>query len=211
MGDRTARGSKFIGRVGAFALIAVVLGAVAPIVLPRLSVLGLRNGELLLLQALGAALFSPVCCAPLLIPIGLVAVFRERPRWRGAVVAACGVVAPALGFTRGEAWFAEFDQILLVEVAEHSEPLVEAIRRYDTDHGRPPARLADLVPDYFPQRPRTGLRGYPEYDYRPNPGFGNRWVLEVSLGLDSLLYFESQEYGDSEVPRRIGDWIYVSD
>jgi hypothetical protein len=46
-----------------------------------------------------------------------------------------------------------------------SRPLIEAIARYHDARKRYPDRLGDLVPDFLPSVPSTGMRGYPSYEY----------------------------------------------
>jgi hypothetical protein len=49
--------------------------------------------------------------------------------------------------------------------AERARPLVEAIRRYEQEHGQAPASLQALLPGYLPRVPRTGLLDYPDFIY----------------------------------------------
>ncbi len=52
------------------------------------------------------------------------------------------------------------------QVTQVAKPLIAAIDRYVADTGVPPARLADIVPNYIRQIPATGLDDHPEFDYR---------------------------------------------
>ncbi len=55
--------------------------------------------------------------------------------------------------------------------------VVEAIERFEAVHGSPPNSLEDLIPNYLPSKPHTGLGKYPEYEYRifANPGSSLVW------------------------------------
>ena len=105
---------------------------------------------------------------------------------------------------------------------ERSKPLVAAIRKYESAAGHPPQSLSDLVPDYLPEVPGTGVGSAPEYHYvagdqARHAYHGNPWILRlpVSVGIlnwDLLLYYPLQNYpahGHGGVIRRIGDWAYV--
>ncbi len=51
------------------------------------------------------------------------------------------------------------------EAARTGMVVIEAIERFQADHGQPPGSLDELVPDYLPEKPHTGMRDYPEYTY----------------------------------------------
>ena len=99
--------------------------------------------------------------------------------------------------------------------------LVRAIHQYENNTGQPPPDLADLVPDYLPSVPRTGLPAYPDYEYStghaPDRWDGNPWVLYVltssgGINFDQFLYFPLQNYPESGCGgalQRIGAWAYV--
>jgi hypothetical protein len=106
--------------------------------------------------------------------------------------------------------------------AQRSRPLIAAISQYDRDHSAPPQSLDDLVPDYLPRIPSTGMMAYPEYRYHAGDKAkreyaGNPWALSVDtpsggLNWDQILYFPNQNYpargyGGSLEP--IDDWAYV--
>lgn len=67
--------------------------------------------------------------------------------------------------------------------------LIKAIEAYAHDKGAPPATLAQLIPDYIPAIPHTGIAVRPGCDYEPKPGLcgvskdrPNNWNLSVSIG-----------------------------
>ena len=106
-------------------------------------------------------------------------------------------------------------------LAYRSASLVDAIKKFEIQRGKPPDTLADLVPAFFPRVPSTGMGGYPEYNYFTGSAaeeYGrNRWALDVyafgpGLKWDRFLYFPDQAYpetGFSGRLERIGDWAYV--
>ncbi len=107
-------------------------------------------------------------------------------------------------------------------LAQRSTPLVDAIARYEEESGSPPPSLDDLVPDYLPEVPSTGMGAYPDYEYITGDTAQDRykknsWVLIVptppgGLGWDQFMYFPNQNYperGYGGVLERIQDWAYV--
>lgn len=125
-------------------------------------------------------------------------------------------------------WFAmDWGQMIrhqgFVDLANRSKPLVQAIHAYEKYHGEPPLSLSDLVPDYMPAVPDTGLGAYPEYEYLSSsqqgiyPYHGQPWVLSVYTPsavqrFDEFFYFPSQRYpayGYGGEFERIGDWAYL--
>ncbi|MFK7778753.1 MAG: hypothetical protein QM501_11665 [Gimesia sp.] len=105
---------------------------------------------------------------------------------------------------------------------ERSQPLIQAIKQFENDYGAPPKELVELVPDYLPAVPDTGIRACPEYHYDSGDIArkqydGNPWVLRFptpvfGVGFDEMLYFPKQNYpkhGYGGVLERVGDWAYV--
>lgn len=70
-----------------------------------------------------------------------------------------------------------------LELSERSTPIVDAIRAYETKNGSPPDRFEQLVPEYLPTIPATGMRAYPTYQLyvskAPSEINGNPWMLSV--------------------------------
>jgi hypothetical protein len=52
------------------------------------------------------------------------------------------------------------------QAAERAGPLLQAINAYTAAVGHPPSELADVVPDYLPALPATGLPECPRFEYR---------------------------------------------
>lgn len=105
---------------------------------------------------------------------------------------------------------------------QKSQPLIAAIKKYEQDNSTPPRTLQDLVPNYLPAIPSTGMGAYPDYRYftgnEAQDEFpGKRWVLSVftpgpGINFDQILYFPDQNYPETGFGgslERIGDWAYV--
>lgn len=102
-----------------------------------------------------------------------------------------------------------------------STPLVRAIEAYQTERGRPPSTLEELVPAYLGKVPSTGFGASPEYRYlegKEAKEYGeNPWVLIATppcqfMGFDLLLYFPRRNYpltGYGGWLERFNSWAYV--
>lgn len=103
-----------------------------------------------------------------------------------------------------------------------TQPLIHEITQFERDHGAPPKKLSDLVPNYLSTVPDTGMRAYPEFDYfvgeeSREQYHGNPWVLTVftptvGIGFDQIMYFPNQNYpkvGYGGWLERVGNWAYV--
>ena len=103
-------------------------------------------------------------------------------------------------------------------VAEAGQPLIEAIRRYESDHTSPPASLEALVPGYLPAIPKTGHARYLEFEYDTfdpgdGPAVGVTWQLRVPVtaSSDTFFYWQTEDYSQFYGPRSIemiGRWAY---
>lgn len=107
-------------------------------------------------------------------------------------------------------------------IAAEAEPVVVAIKRYESAHSWPPARLDDLVPDYLARAPRPNARQFRAFRYERNPWVPDTvsarpsWSLRLSCGwglnFDVFVYWPTEQYplhcygGTTE---RFGRWIYV--
>jgi hypothetical protein len=112
------------------------------------------------------------------------------------------VAAPACGPSRAE----------IEAVVDQGAPLIQAIRKYEGDVGKPPRSLAELVPKYVEAVPGTGLREHPNYLYTVRPGPPEQWALSVrmeSLGFKHISYEPSGRYPIPVTPLRDG-WVMVS-
>lgn len=161
---------------------------------------------LVLLAALAAFVVCPVCL-----------LFRKyRPNALSWLL--CAVVFTA-AFLGGMTWRNDICRANLLRVTERGQPLVDAITVYQAEHGRPPAALDELVPEYIDRIPETGIGAHPEFGYRvgePEQHDGNEWVLVVTppcvAGFDSFLYFPKQNYptrGYGGGLEPVGTWAWV--
>lgn len=104
-------------------------------------------------------------------------------------------------------------------LAQRSIPLVEAIKAYEQKHGNPPPTLNDIVPDFLPSIPETGMGSYPQYRYyvgKKDRYHGNPWILEVFtpsalINFDVFVYAPKQNYDSwcGDPFERVGDWAYL--
>ena len=109
------------------------------------------------------------------------------------------------------------------KLAKRSELLVQAIKNYELQYGSPPAGLENLVPEFLPNIPQTGMGAYPEYEYKVGDEAQefakDAWCLVVraplaGLNWDVFIYFPNQDYAEcvhayGGVLEKVGDWAYV--
>lgn len=101
--------------------------------------------------------------------------------------------------------------------------VVAALNRFHGDKGKFPESLNELVPEYIPLVPSTGLLGYPEFYYH-KADEENDWIrgnAEFELGIectsgginfDRFFYWPSEQYPDfiyGGSVERIANWAYV--
>jgi hypothetical protein len=105
-------------------------------------------------------------------------------------------------------------------LAERSKPLVDAVRAYEDKHGRPPASLEALVPEFIASIPSTGMKAYPKYEYSVVTNanvHGNPWIITIftpsgGINFDQFMYWPLTNYparGYGGWIERVGDWAYV--
>ena len=107
-------------------------------------------------------------------------------------------------------------------ITARGRPLVAAIKQHQAKQGTPPGSLDELVPDFIPAIPDTGVGAYPKYEYlrQPDPVKygGNPWVLFVNVSTDDqmqdlLIFYPNQNYPSRQQVasvRRFGDWAKIS-
>lgn len=104
------------------------------------------------------------------------------------------------------------------ELAKRSEPLIEAIEKYEKDVGNPPQTLGMLVPAFIKKVPSTGMGAYPRFEFDVLELDGKKvWELKVpcSIGFvnwDVFFYRSSKKYETREhggTVTKMGDWAYV--
>lgn len=105
---------------------------------------------------------------------------------------------------------------------QRSQHLITAIKKYELDNSTPPQSLNDLVPDYIPAVPSTGMMAYPEFRYHVGDEAkkhyaDNAWALSVftpsgGINFDMMLYLPNRNYpqhGFGGWLEPVGDWAYV--
>ena len=105
------------------------------------------------------------------------------------------------------------------KLAIRSQTVIDAISRFTIAKGHPPATLQDLVPEFLPAIPSTGMPSYPNYEYSTESERwkGNPWVLYINtpigvINWDMFLYFPLQNYPEEGYGgrlQRVGTWAYV--
>lgn len=140
---------------------------------------------------------------------------RHRPSRRTLLLAVLFLVSFVGGQFAGRAVWRD----CVRRFTGRGDVLTGAIHRFAAEQGRPPGSLAELVPQYLPAVPATGI-GTTKYEYvtgRPDEYDGNPWALIVSapsypMGFDLLIYFPRQNYPDKGYGgwvERVGAWAYV--
>ena len=155
-----------------------------------------------------------------IVPIVMVPVALLFMPWRASRIAAqqmllLGLVWLCAGVV-GVAAEKPIRRLVFEGVAEDAEALVNALHRYQRERGQPVAELELLVPDYLSHVPDTGLTGFPNFGYSPDPAT-NTWrlAIQVSSGImnwDVFMYESTEVY-----PERtrvgwvepMGRWAYV--
>ena len=107
-------------------------------------------------------------------------------------------------------------------ITARGRPLVAAIKQHQAKQGTPPGSLDELVPDFIPAIPDTGVGAYPKYEYlrQPDPVKygGNPWVLFVNVSTDDqmqdlLIFYPDGNYPENRpghLVRRFGRWAEIS-
>lgn len=171
-------------------------------------------------------LINPVLLSLLLVPLLVFLLLKQELR-RVVLVLLIGCMI--YGFVGWSIFYIAsiYRMSRFADVAQQSEYLVDAIRRYEIDKGAPPARLDDLVPAYIPGMPETGLGAYPAYGYQvtneynrqltAGPWFNRLWLLYIDIPLqdghgEKFIYFPPRdipEQWEQTIVQRMDDWVYV--
>lgn len=162
----------------------------------------------------------PILAAFLLIPVALILLFWQRYRITALTMFLGCVIYLIVGIA-GISLSNEVRRRGFVNLAQRSRPLVSAIQQFELKHGKPPEKLEQLVPEFLPAVPKTGIGAYPNYEYfivKDQATYeGNAWVLRVdtptgAINWDAFLYFPKQNYpqvGYGGWLERVEDWAYV--
>ncbi len=214
LGELRIRSRAFLRTCGFIVLFnAVVLASAwAEVFLPLPKFIGM------IFSVVGfAGVFVLVAAA--FVPLGalglsLMAIFRRDVRSVLPAMLVLGLVGFATSVPTGIAGFKIWDAGFR-KIARDSAPLVAAIRKYEGDHGKPPADLGALVREKFlPEIPSTPC-GCSEYRFSLG-SHGNPWTLTVNppfrgIGFDRFDYWPKQDYPERDSGgsyERFGDWVY---
>jgi hypothetical protein len=130
--------------------------------------------------------------------------------WRPIALAALFEFCLFVGLAPAKVGAEALQRLAFDSLKSRSSELIKAITAYAHDKGMPPAALAQLVPDYLPAIPQTGIALAPHYKYRTSPALcavskkrPSDWHLLVSvrgfLIVHELFYCPGVE-----------DWLYES-
>ena len=174
------------------------------------------SGAFLMIES---ALIVGCMGVPIGLALGIGLTFRREQRRDGILLIVCSLVFCCAEIA-GSVWGHSVRRNQMRVFADRSRSLVAAIKRYETKYSAAPKNLSELVPEFLPAVPHTGLGAYPDYRYklpkRPGEYEGNDWALIVDTGLgmnfDSIMYLPRQNYpehGYGGALVRINDWAYV--
>lgn len=175
-------------------------------------------------------LFALSIGAVIFILVALIISLFIKRIWCPQLQTVCALLAITFGlmwFTAGEiSW--RIRRAAFERVAQRGEVIVQAIGTYQTQEGKFPESLDDLVPKYIDKIPGTGIRAYPKFEYeilKPhNKDYKELYKKHKALyelrvncpsgGLnwDCFFYWPSQDYPNhiyGGVTERIGKWVYV--
>jgi|SRR5689334_13632635 len=169
------------------------------------------------LSMVGAMLAIFAAAVSVLLGAGLYSL--QRWNWRPFVLSILLVAAMFLGLIPS-LWMHRYLKLFGYDLLGHrSVPLISAIQAFERERGGPPLTLAELVPNFMPAIPKTGMAAYPHYEYAPDPGpcpTDNRWHVKVDAGevlkWDFYYFCPKKNYreegwgGYNEVR---GDWAYL--
>lgn len=163
----------------------------------------------------------PLMAAILTMPVLIICMFFQRTRQQSffyllisVLFIPCCIFGIILGQKTRTAGMESF--------AQRSQTLISAIDKYERDNSGPPQSLDDLVPEYIPAVPSTGMMAYPEFRYHVGDDAkehyaDNAWALSVftpsgGINFDMMLYFPNRNYpehGYGGWLEPVGDWAYV--
>lgn len=184
-----------------------------------------------ILQTSVLLLMGCILLYPLAGLILLISCFLPRLTWRRrlarALIAVVLLSGLALALFGGMGHAARSRRRHIVAAVRRLRPLTVALEQYYDAHGAYPDTLGQLVPDYLPHLPGTGMIGYHDLGYklikqdrewrrRPDR-VGKEYELYIycSLGFsnfDSLRYWPSERYPDYKwggTIERMDGWAYV--
>jgi hypothetical protein len=102
-------------------------------------------------------------------------------------------------------------------LAERGDRIVLALHAYEARHGRPPATLAALSPEFMTRLPGTGLGSRPDFRYAVRHGEAGHETWSLWTGLPGIGHISDFEYLPTDdvqawdtVLHRVGAWAVVA-
>lgn len=110
----------------------------------------------------------------------------------------------------------------LQQAATRAQPLIFAIEKFRLEKNRTPHSLQELVPNYLPEIPRTGMAAYPRFEYSTREEHEGRthfktYELQVQTSIGFINWDTFNYWPEADYPaqmyggrvERIGAWAYV--
>jgi len=143
-----------------------------------------------------------------------------RRRWRLAAFAVPALVIFLLGlvavlpFKLG----AKVQEAALRRTIERGTPLVAAIEAFNTKTGHYPLLVEELVPEYLPAIPLSGIALSRDFHYKVRVLEIGRQGFDLSVGMgiptgSDRIYYWPDDFGGQRNPeenKRYGDWYFFS-
>ncbi len=201
--------SWFGPRIGIVLIGSLILnGGLLLVELYVVSPIGYGGMLLITLTLLAAIPFLLVSLVT--IPVSLIAAMFERIHPLAFRILLVSLQHAALGILVLYA-YGSLRRAGQLRVMHNAEPLIAAIRQYESDQGVAPQELEQLIPDYLSKIPSTGLPAYSEYQYwllDKNELEENTWTISLRTplmhgDLNFLLYMPNENYP----PRIYGGWV----
>lgn len=103
-------------------------------------------------------------------------------------------------------------------IERNGEPLIEAIKKFSDDKGRPPENLQALVPSYIDKLPATGESRNRNFGYKVSENTNDApWEIGLDYGIplvgspDRLIYNPTEDYSVDKTRKieHFGKWALV--
>ena len=178
---------------------------------------------MLMLFAGGFVVFALLAAIPLSLFYAVRAALNWRDRstafsYLGRTAICVLFVISFLGVLR---WTSARRTAAFTRAAMNGAPIVAALKSYRIDNGNYPDKLPQLVPEYVPSLPTTGLIGYPQFTYRNGyndiVAVPDSYELRINctsggINFDRFIYWPSETYPKNiqgNGTELIGTWVYV--
>ena len=124
-------------------------------------------------------------------------------------------IFPVFSFSSSSFFFRISFVRTFTPVAERGQAIIDAVEAFHRDRGAYPDCVEDFVPAYLKEMPKTGLAGYPEFNYRKGDD-AIPYVVSVdtprgALNWDEFIYWPTGDYDKQYWGGRIepvGKWVY---